>query len=178
MAHTCHTQFSSTAVTRSRYKNFWARARIGLWRGVRDRFSTVSTTVHQPLNDVARGMSGIMLQHGHRSQSLCNPFTMEPGRRDRLRSRVCSDWHRILTATSARVVAMSPSRRRWNRSKCASVRGTRAKRGSRHRSREKKFPSHPLTLSRTVSFPRVSSKSYPPPPCVTANLAAERPRLE
>ena len=93
-------------------KNFWARARIGLWRGVRDRFSTVSTTVHQSLNDVARGKSGIMLQHGHRSQSLCNPFTMEPGRRDRLRSRVCSDWHRILTATSARVVAMSPSRRR------------------------------------------------------------------
>ena len=53
-------------------KNFWARARIGLWRGVRDRFSTVSTTVHQSLNDVARGKSGIMLQHGHRSRSLCN----------------------------------------------------------------------------------------------------------
>ena len=93
-------------------KNFWARARIGLWRGVRDRFSTVSTTVHQSLNDVARGKSGIMLQHGHRSQSLCNPFTMEPGRRDRLRSRVCSDLHRILTGSSARVVAMTPSRRR------------------------------------------------------------------
>ena len=53
-------------------KNFWARARIGLWRGVRDRFSTVSTTVHQSLNGVARGKSGIMLQHGHRSRSLCN----------------------------------------------------------------------------------------------------------
>ena len=53
-------------------KNFWARARIGLWRGVRDRFSTVSTTVHQSLNDVARGKSVSMLQHGHRSQSLCN----------------------------------------------------------------------------------------------------------
>ena len=53
-------------------KHFWARARIELWRGVRDRFSTVSTTVHQSLNDVARGKSGIMLQHGHRSRSLCN----------------------------------------------------------------------------------------------------------
>ena len=53
-------------------KHFWARARIGLWRGVRDRFSTVSTTVHQSLNVVARGKSGIMLQHGHRSRSLCN----------------------------------------------------------------------------------------------------------
>ena len=53
-------------------KHFWARARIGLWRGVRDRFSTVSTTVHQSLNDVARGKSGIMLQHGHRSRSLSN----------------------------------------------------------------------------------------------------------
>ena len=89
-------------------KNFWARARIGLWRGVRDRFSTVSTTVHQSLIDVARGKSGIMLQHGHRSQSLCNPFTMEPGRRDRLRSRVCSDLHRILTGTCARVVRRFP----------------------------------------------------------------------
>ena len=53
-------------------KHFWARARIGLWRGVRDRFSTVSTTVHQSLNVVARGKSGIMLQHGHRSRSLCD----------------------------------------------------------------------------------------------------------
>ena len=53
-------------------KHFGARARIELWRGVRDRFSTVSTTVHQSLNDVARGKSGIMLQHGHRSRSLCN----------------------------------------------------------------------------------------------------------
>ena len=53
-------------------KHFWARARIELWRGVRDRFSTVSTTVHQSLNAVARGKSGIMLQHDHRSQSLCN----------------------------------------------------------------------------------------------------------
>ena len=53
-------------------KHFGARARIELWRGVRDRLSTVSTTVHQSLNDVARGKSGIMLQHGHRSRSLCN----------------------------------------------------------------------------------------------------------
>ena len=53
-------------------KHFWARARIGLWRGVRDRFSTVSTTVHHTRNAVARGKSGIMLQHGHRSRSLCN----------------------------------------------------------------------------------------------------------
>ena len=53
-------------------KNFWARARIGLWRGVQDRFSTVSTTVHQSLNAVVCGKSGIMLQHGHRSRSLCN----------------------------------------------------------------------------------------------------------
>ena len=53
-------------------KHFGARARIGLWRGVRDRFSTVSTTVHHTRNAVARGKSGIMLQHGHRSRSLCN----------------------------------------------------------------------------------------------------------
>ena len=53
-------------------KHFGARARIELWRGVQDRFSTVSTTVHQSLNAVARGNSGIMLQHGHRSRSLCN----------------------------------------------------------------------------------------------------------
>ena len=71
-------------------------------------------------------------------------FTMEPGRRDRLRSRVCSDWHRILTGTCARVVRWCPSRRRWKRSKCASVRGTGAKRGAPDRSREKKF----LLLSR------------------------------
>ena len=53
-------------------KNFWARARIGLWRGVQDRFSTVSTTVHHTRNAVARRKSVIMLQHGHRSRSLCN----------------------------------------------------------------------------------------------------------
>ena len=53
-------------------KHFWARARIGLWRGVRDRFSTVSTTVHHTLNAVARVKSVIMLQHDHRSRSLCN----------------------------------------------------------------------------------------------------------
>ena len=53
-------------------KHFGARARIELWRGVRDRFSTVSTTVHHTRNAVARGKSGIMLQHGHRSRSLCN----------------------------------------------------------------------------------------------------------
>ena len=52
-------------------KHFWARARIGLWRGVRDRFSTVSTTVHHTLNAVARVKSVIMLQHDHRSRSLC-----------------------------------------------------------------------------------------------------------
>ena len=48
-------------------KHFWARARIGLWSGVRDRFSTVSTTVHHTLNAVARVKSVIMLQHDHRS---------------------------------------------------------------------------------------------------------------
>ena len=53
-------------------KHFWARARIGLWRGVRDRLSTVSTTVHHTLNAVARVKSVIMLQHDHRSRSLCN----------------------------------------------------------------------------------------------------------
>ena len=53
-------------------KHFGARARIGLWRSVRDRFSTVSTTVHQSLNAVVRGKSGIMLQHDHQSRSLCN----------------------------------------------------------------------------------------------------------
>ena len=50
----------------------WARARIGLWRGVRDRFSTITTTVHQSFNAVARVKSVIMLQHDHRSRSLCN----------------------------------------------------------------------------------------------------------
>ena len=53
-------------------KHFWACARIGLWRGVRDRFSTVSTTVHHTLNAVARVKSVIMLQHDHRLRSLCN----------------------------------------------------------------------------------------------------------
>ena len=51
-------------------KHFWARARIELWRGVGDCFSTVSTTVHHTLNAVARVKSIIMLQHDH----------MEPGR--------------------------------------------------------------------------------------------------
>ena len=37
-----------------------------------DRVSTVSTTVHHTRNAVARGKSGIMPQHGHRSRSLCN----------------------------------------------------------------------------------------------------------
>ena len=53
-------------------KNFWARAWIELWRGVRDGFSTVTTTVHQSFNTVARVKSVIMLQHDHRSRSLCN----------------------------------------------------------------------------------------------------------
>ena len=69
---------------------------------------------------------------------------MEPGRRDRLRSRVCSDWHRILTGTCARVVRWCPSRRRWKRSKCASVRGPGAKRGAPDRSREKRVPTRSL----------------------------------
>ena len=119
-------------------KHFWARARIELWRGVRDRFSTVSTTVPQSFNVVARGKSGIMLQHGHRSRSLCNriyygagtagPFTL---------ARLLGFGHRILTGTCARVVRWCPSRRRWKRSKCASVRGPVAKRGAPDRSREK-----------------------------------------
>ena len=46
-------------------KNFWARARIELWRGVRDGFSTVTTTVHQSFNTVARVKSLVMLQHDH-----------------------------------------------------------------------------------------------------------------
>ena len=53
-------------------KHFGARARIELWRGVQDRFSTVSTTVHQSFNTVVRVKSVIMLQHDHRSRSLCN----------------------------------------------------------------------------------------------------------
>ena len=53
-------------------KHFGARARIELWRGVQDRFSTVSTTEHHTLNAVARVKSVIMLQHDHRSRSLCN----------------------------------------------------------------------------------------------------------
>ena len=67
-----------TRVTRNSFdrcrpiKNFWARARIGLWRGVQDHFSTVSTTVHHTRNAVAREKSRTMLQHGHRSRSLCN----------------------------------------------------------------------------------------------------------
>ena len=119
-------------------KHFWARERIGLWRGVRDRFSTVSTTVHHTLNAVAHVKSVIMLQHDHRSRSrYVIAFTMEPGRMYLWTLSVCSDSHRILTGRCARSVGIYPSRRRWKRSKCASVRGTRAKRGSRHRSREK-----------------------------------------
>ena len=72
---------------------------------------------------------------------------MEPGRLYLWALSVCSDSHRILMGAGARVAAMRPSRRRWERSKCASVRGTRAKRGSRHRSREKKFLPHPLALT-------------------------------
>ena len=57
-------------------KHFWQRARMGLWGGVRDCFSTISTTVHQSLNAVSRVKSGIMLQHaarhGHRLRSQCN----------------------------------------------------------------------------------------------------------
>ena len=53
-------------------KHFWARARIELWRGLRDGFSTVTTTVHQSFNTVASVKSVIMLQHDHRSRSLCN----------------------------------------------------------------------------------------------------------
>ena len=55
-------------------KHFWQRARMGLRGGVRDCFSTISTTVtvHHSLNAVSRVKSGIMLQHGHRLRSLCN----------------------------------------------------------------------------------------------------------
>ena len=62
-----HTRLTDLPVTRGSHvshailldrsrpiKHFWARARIELWRGVRDRFSTVSTTVHQSLNAVER----------------------------------------------------------------------------------------------------------------------------
>ena len=35
-----------------------------------------------------------------------------------------------------------------------------------------------MDRKRCRSIVRDASKSYPPPPCVTANLAAERPRLE
>ena len=87
-------------------------------------------------------------------------FTMEPGQRDRLRSRVCSDWHRILTGTCARVVRWCPSRRRWKRSKCASVRGPGAKRGAPDRSLRKKssyqtpYYQVPVAISRiSVGFP-------------------------
>ena len=45
---------------------------MGLRGGVRDCFSTISTTVHHSLNAVSRVKSGIMLQHGHRLRSLCN----------------------------------------------------------------------------------------------------------
>ena len=94
-------------------KHFWARARrIELWRGVRDRFSTVSTTVHHTLNAVARVKSVIMLQHDHRSRSLyVIAFTMEPGRMYLWTLSVCSDSHRILTGRYARVVGIYPSRR-------------------------------------------------------------------
>ena len=42
-------------------KHFWARARIGLWCGVQDHFSTVSTTVHHTRNAVAREKSRTMV---------------------------------------------------------------------------------------------------------------------
>ena len=98
-------------------KHFGARARIGLWRGVRDRFSTVSTTVHHTLNAVARVKSVIMLQHDHRSRSLCNRIYYGA------RTHVPLDAQRLLRFASdldgdnrhahdARVVGMSPSRRR------------------------------------------------------------------
>ena len=72
-SHVSHAIGLAILLDRSRpSKHFWARARIGLWRGVRDRFSTVSTTVHHTLNAVAHVKSVIMLQHDHRSRSLCN----------------------------------------------------------------------------------------------------------
>jgi len=53
-------------------RHFWPHARMGLRGGVRARFDTVSTTVHHSLNAVARGRSGLLVQHGHRACSLCN----------------------------------------------------------------------------------------------------------
>ena len=82
-------------------KHFGARARIGLWRSVRDCFSTVSTTVHQSLNAVARGKSGIMLQHGHRSRSLCNRIYYGAGTPIPANAHsVCSVWHSVIAQLS------------------------------------------------------------------------------
>ena len=112
-------------------KHFGARARIELWRGVRDRFSTVSTTVHQSLNVVARGKSGIMLQHGHRSRSLCNRIyygagTPIPANAQRLLG-LARDWHRTLTGTLPRVVRRSPSWTAMKKEQMPSVRRDRRK---------------------------------------------------
>ena len=93
-------------------------------------------------------------------------FTMEPGRMYLWTLSVCSDSHRILTGRCARSVGIYPSRRRWKRSKCASVRGTGAKRGSPDRSREKKVPAGPVnvTLHRPqyVALARCSDHSAEP----------------
>ena len=57
-------------------KHVWQRARMGLRGGVRDCFSTVSTTVHQSLNAVLCVKSGIMLQHGHRWAIGCDRYVI------------------------------------------------------------------------------------------------------
>ena len=94
-------------------KHFWARARIGLWRGVRDRFSTVSTTVHHTLNAVARVKSVIMLQHDHRSRSLCNRIYYRAGTHVPLHAqrllRFASDLDGDMPTSRGRVAVRSPS---------------------------------------------------------------------
>ena len=91
-----------------------------------------------------------MLQHDHRSRSLCNRIYYGA------RTVACTSERSAFapirdTATCLRLVGMSPSMEK-EQVRCASVRGTRAKRGSRHRSREKSVSVPPLNCIHPTSY--------------------------
>ena len=117
----------------------WSRTRMGLRGSIRASFNTISIIEHRSLNAIARGRIPNKMQHGHRPPFLCNriyygAWTVVPLYADCYLFRVCSDAHRTLSLTGSwrRRVTVTPSRRRWNRGKRASVRGTSVRPRSRH----------------------------------------------
>ncbi len=105
-------------------QHFGARARTGLRSGERDRTDTVSTMEHSSSNAVARGKGWRLAQVSQRTRRHRKRSCSDLRRGYHSRSRVCSDPCRTLTGTWRRRAAMSPSKRRWKRSKRASVSGT------------------------------------------------------